>query len=89
MAKTKKELAELAIRLYNNIDEADQFLNGGGVEDLFYHVDKKYLLKLIGDLSDAVQCNINLRAHRFLTDSCEDLENMLEEARKVLGAPAE
>ena len=85
MAKTKKELADLAVRLFNNIDQADQFDNYGWIEKMFYHVDKAFLLELIEDLRDSVQCNINLGACRFLFDSEEDVEKMLEEARKILG----
>lgn len=87
MAKTKKELADLAVRLFNNIDQADQFDNCGWIEKMFYHVDKACLIELIEDLRDAVQNNIHLGAVRFLFDSEEDLEDMLEEARKVLGEP--
>ena len=46
MAKTKKELAELAVKLFDNIDQADQF----DIKDLFYHCDNAFLLYLINCL---------------------------------------
>ena len=39
----KKELADLALRLFGNIDQAEQF----NVNELFYHCDNKFLLETI------------------------------------------
>lgn len=86
---TRKQLAELAIRLMGNIDQADQFDNAGWIEKLIQHADKACLIELIKDLKHSVECNINLDAYRFLFDSEEDLQNMLQEARKVLGEDGE
>lgn len=82
MAKTKKELAQLVIRLWNNIDQADQ---APDMDTLFQHLDKKYLLYLIGDFRDAVKQNVEYgRSELFLNDE-DEINDMLEEARKVLG----
>ena len=49
----KKELAKLAINLFDNIDQADQF----DVYELFEHLDKTFLLKLIEDFYNAILQN--------------------------------
>ena len=85
MAKNKKELADLAARLFNNIDQADQFDNYGWIEKMFYHLDKAFLLELICDLRDSVQSNIDVGAYKVLFDTPEEIEDMLNEVRKVLG----
>ena len=86
MAKNKKELAELVIRLWENIDQADQ---GPDMNELFKHLDNAYLLYLIQDFRDAVQSNIDFNKYELLFSDEADLEDMLEEARKVLGEPKE
>ena len=82
MSKTKKELADLAARLWDNMDQADQ---APSMIDLFCHLDNAYLMKLISDFKDAVEQNINLNQYNLLFSSEEDLQDMLREARKVLG----
>lgn len=57
---TKKELAEIAIKLFNNIDQAEQF----NIYELFYHCDKKFLLDIISRLKEIVEENIE-------TDMCK------------------
>ena len=84
MARNKKALAELAYRLYGNIDEANQGLDH---KELFKHLDNSYLLYLIKDFRDSVV--ENMRYGDFLLHSEEGLEKMLEEARKALGEPKE
>jgi hypothetical protein len=86
MAKNKKELAELVIRLWDNIDQADQ---GPDMIELFNHLDNAYLLYLIQDFRDAVKSNIDLNKYELLFSDEADLEDMLEEARKALGKPKE
>ena len=86
MAKKKKELAELVIRLWDNIDQADQ---GPDMTELFKHLDNAYLLSLIKDFRDAVKSNINFNKYELLLHDGEDLHEMLEEARKALGEPKE
>lgn len=57
----KKELANLAVRLFHNIDQAEQF----DVIPLFYHCDNKFLLKTIEHLVEAVKDNVDERGKRF------------------------
>lgn len=82
MSKTKKELADLAARLWDNMDQADQ---APSMIDLFCHLDKEYLKQLISDFKNCVEQNIALGQYSLLFSSEEDLQAMLKEARKVLG----
>lgn len=82
MAKTKKELADLAARLWDNMDQADQ---APSMIDLFCHLDNAYLKYLIGQFKDAVEQNIELGQYNLLFSNEADLQDMLKEARKVLG----
>lgn len=50
----KKDLADLAVKLYNNIDQSEQF----DTYQLFYHCDKKFLINIIEDLAETVKYNI-------------------------------
>ena len=86
MAKTKKELAELAIRLFNNIDQGDQ---APDIDEMFRHLDKQHLLKVIGEMKHAIEQNIEYGNHEYLLNDEEEIEDMLDEARKVLGEPYE
>ena len=81
---TKKQLADLAIKLFNNIDHGDQFANGGTQDEMFYHCDKKFLLKLIENFMECVETNKEYAPHNILSNE-DELEEMLSEARKVLG----
>lgn len=76
---TKKELAKLAINLFDNIDQADQF----DVYELFEHLDKAFLLKIIEEMYEVIQQNKNL-GRTFYTMSESEVEDILETARKVL-----
>ena len=84
MAKTKKELADLAIRLFANIDQADQWDNYSMTEKCIRHVDKKFLLEIIEDLKGSVESNVQFGG-KFLLDDEETVQEILKEARKVLG----
>jgi hypothetical protein len=86
MAKTKKELAELAIRLFNNIDQGDQ---APDMDELFRHLDRGHLLKLIRDMKRSVEQNIEFNKYELLLNDEDEISDMLEEARKVLGEPDE
>lgn len=81
---TKVQLADLAIKLFNNIDHGDQFANGGTQDEMFYHCDKQFLLKLIENFMECVEDNKKYAQHNILSDE-DELEEMLSEARKVLG----
>jgi hypothetical protein len=84
MAKTKKELAELAIRLFSNIDQSDQWDNYNMTERCFEHVDKKFLLSIIDDLKSSVEANIRFGG-KYLVDDEDVVQEALAQARKVLG----
>ena len=82
----KKELADLALRLFGNIDQAEQF----NVNELFYHCDNKFLLKIIADLTESVKENVAERSKRFSTRSenvsvdDEELEEIFALVEKAL-----
>ena len=76
---TKKELANLAINLLDNIDNGDQF----DYIDLFYHLDNAYLLYLINDFYETIKFNERF-GKDYTTMSEDELEEVLAKARKVL-----
>ena len=57
----KKELADLAVRLFHNIDQAEQF----EITRLFYHCDNEFLIDIIAELSESVKDNVSERHKRF------------------------
>ena len=81
---TKKELAKLAINLFDNIDQADQF----DTYELFEHLDKAFLLRLISEMYDCIQQNKEL-GRTFYTMSEDEVEEVLAKARKILGIDEE
>ena len=82
MAKTKKELADLAIQLFNNIDQGDQTPD---IDEMFRHLDKQHLLTVIGEMKGSVEQNIRYGKHEYLLNDDDEITEMLKEARKVLG----
>lgn len=52
----KSELADIAIKLRNNVDEAEQFSDY--INGLIRHCDKTYLLYLIKCMADSVEYNL-------------------------------
>ena len=82
MAKTKKELAELAIRLFNNIDQGDQ---APDIDEMFRHLDNGHLLKVIGEMKTAVEQNVEYGRNEYLLNDDDEIQEMLKKARKVLG----
>ena len=87
----KKELANLAVRLFNNIDQAEQF----DVNELFYHCDNKFLLEIIKGLSETMKENVAERDNRFSTRGenvsvdDEELKEMFSLVEKALKGGAE
>lgn len=61
----KKDLADLAVRLFHNIDQAEQF----EVTRLFYHCDNKFLLDIIQELAESVKDNVAEKGKRFSSRS--------------------
>lgn len=80
----KKELAKLAINLFDNIDQADQF----DPYEPFYHLDNEYLIYLIGDFYDIIKQNERF-GRDYTTMSEDELEEVMAKARKVLGITEE
>lgn len=82
----KKELADLAIKLFNNIDQAEQF----NVNELFYHCDNKFLLEIIESLAEAVKENVAEKDKRFsmrgenISVDDEELEEIFTLVEKAL-----
>ena len=87
----KKDLADLAVRLFNNIDQAEQF----NINELFYHCDNKFLLEIIADLTKIVKYNVAERDKRFsrrsenISVDDEELEEIFALVEKTLKGGAE
>lgn len=86
----KQELADLAVRLFNNIDQAEQF----NVTELFYHCDNKYLLEIIESLAESVKRNVaekgkmfSMRGENISVDD-EELEEIFTLVGKTLKGSA-
>lgn len=82
---TKKELAEIAIKLFNNIDQAEQF----DVYELFYHCDKKFLLDVISRLKEIVEENVETdiyrsKLNRNVGADKDELEEIFTTVERVL-----
>ena len=74
---TKNQLASLAINLFDNIDEANQF----DPNELFFHCDKAYLLHLIEDFLDTIERNDG----RYCLMPEDELAEAITKAKKLLG----
>lgn len=79
--KSRKELAEIAIILRNNLDEAEQF--DFHVDELIRRCDRKYLLYMIEDMAESVRTNIEHGSHCVVEDM-DILEPLLLEVEKVV-----
>lgn len=77
----KREIAELAIRLYNNLDEAEQFSQR--IPEMIRHLDEAFLLELLKGLKEAVEDNIENR-HEVLIDDKKDLDIFIVRANEIL-----
>lgn len=75
----KKELANLAISLFNNLDQAEQF----DVERMFYHLDNKFILKLIEEMKNDVLYNLNNHPE-YILNSEEEMTEIFAMVDKVL-----
>lgn len=80
----KSELAEIAIQLKNNVDEAEQFSNY--INDLIKHCDKDFLLHLIKCLADSVEFNLttNGRFKENILDDITELKDLITFVREKL-----
>ena len=74
--KSKNELAEIALRLYNNMDEAEQF--SGHIPELIRHCDKAFLIDLIENLKVSVEYNLEYYDPEIVMDDPDELREFLE-----------
>ncbi len=87
----KKELADLALRLFANVDQAEQF----EITRMFYHCDNKFLVDIIQELAESVKNNVAERGKRFSTRGenvsadDEELEEIFALVEKALKGGAE
>ena len=75
--RARKRLVSLVSRLYDNIDQADQF----DVYALFSHLDTPFLLQLMDELLDTIEFN----AGKHVIVSEDELRNTVLAARLALG----
>lgn len=85
--RPRSELAELAIRLKRNLDEAEQF--ECYINQLIKHCDKDYLLRLLYELCSPVEDNIEkFESGRIyesnIVDDPEELKRIIKEIREEL-----
>lgn len=73
----KRELANLAVKLFDNIDQADQF----DVCSLFAHLDNAFLLCLIDEMLDTIENNKG----KNVIVSEDELRAVVVKARRILG----
>ena len=76
---TKKELANLAISVFNNLDQAEQF----DVDRMFYHLDNKFLLELIEEMEEDVLYNLDNQPE-YILNSEEEMKEIFAMVDKVL-----
>ena len=79
---TRAEIAELVINLSENMDEAEQF--SYHIPDIIRHCEKKFLISLLEDLTHSVRYNIDNECYNLLMHSPGELEEMLNEADKLM-----
>ena len=85
--RPRSELAELVIKLKRNLDEAEQF--EVYINSLIRHCDKEYLLRLLYELCDPVEDNIEkFESGRIyesnIMDNPEELKQIIKEIREEL-----
>jgi peptide methionine sulfoxide reductase MsrA len=83
--RPRSELAELVIKLKRNLDEAEQF--EVYINSLIRHCDKEYLLRLLYELCDPVEDNIEkFESGRIyesnIMDNPEELKQIIKEIRE-------
>ena len=81
------EIAELVLTLKRNLDEAEQF--EVYINNLIRHCDKEYLLRLLYELCDPVEANIEkFESGRIyesnIMDDPKELKRIIKEIREEL-----
>ena len=85
--RPQREIAELVLTLKRNLDEAEQF--EVYIDNLIRHCDKEYLLRLLYELCDPVEDNIEMfESGRIfesnIMDDPEELKQIIKEIREEL-----
>ena len=85
--RPQNEIAELVLTLKRNLDEAEQF--EVYIDNLIRHCDKEYLLRLLYELCDPVEGNIEkFESGRIyesnIMDDPEELKRIIKEIREEL-----
>ena len=85
--RPQNELAELVLTLKRNLDEAEQF--EVYIDNLIRHCDKEYLLRLLYELCDPVEANIEkFESGRIyesnIMDDPKELKRIIKEIREEL-----
>ena len=85
--RPQNEIAELVLTLKRNLDEAEQF--EVYIDNLIRHCDKEYLLRLLYELCDPVEDNIEkFESGRIyesnIMDDPEELQRLIKEIREEL-----
>ena len=78
----RSEVAELVIKLSENLDEAEQF--SFLIPEIIRHCEKKFLISILEELSDSVKENIDNGNRHQLMHSDEELEMMFKQVDKIL-----
>ena len=78
---TRAELVEIALRLKNNIDEAEQLSDY--IDGLIRHCDKSFLITFVESLIASVEYNIESGdRERVVWDDKNELLELIEYAKK-------
>lgn len=77
----QSELADLALSLYNNVDDADQF--SFLVPYLLKNSSKSVLKVIISSLATSVEKNISMGNQDVLQDDLDELIVLVEKAKRL------
>ena len=78
----RSEVAELVIKLSENLDEAEQF--SFLIPEIIRHCEKKFFFSFLEELSDSVKENIDNGNRHLLMHSDEELGMMFNQVDKIL-----
>ena len=78
----RSEVAELVIKLSENLDEAEQF--SFLIPEIIRHCEKKFLISILREISDSVKENIDNGNEHLLLHSNEEIEMMFKQVDKIL-----
>ena len=80
----KSELVEIALKLKNNVDEAEQLSDH--IDNLIKHCDKSFLLYFIECMADNVEYNLigHRSARENVNDDPDELRDLIKFVREKL-----